>query len=128
MRDLEAYRGVAAACLKQVIFDYAIYYRMALLVGYKSLYLADIARMMRRCGYSVELPEQEEYEVEDLDAFFDSPVGAAVCELLDLDTRKAMEESRRYAWQLVDVSEVKREVQEEARRMWAVLSGSLLPA
>lgn len=114
---------VAAAVLEHVAEEYVELYRQAVHLQYTCLYLTEAIISLHRAGYDVtplwQLREAllEERYVEDLDAFFDSRIGHAVCEILNLDPAGARKRLKEYVRQTVNVEEIKARAWKDVKRM-----------
>lgn len=113
---------VASAVLEHLAEEYMEIYRRAVWCQYVYLYLTEAIANLERAGYDVgRLLEARqgllEEQVEDLDAFFDTRLGHAVCEILSLHPDEARKRIREYARETLDVESVRNAALESVKRM-----------
>jgi len=130
--DLDAYRHVASACVEHVVVEYARLYERALLLGYTAVYLSDMATRLEGQGYDVSgireiVGTLGDEDAEDLDCFWDTKVGAAVCDILGMDAGYVRRSVRQRAISLVDVGKVRREAMLHAMEICRECTPGLAP-
>lgn len=121
---MSGYARLAAAVFARLVEDYARYYEEALLREYRIHYLSRALEACEREGRDASLLRQvleeaeKDVEVEDLDSFFATPLGALVCEFLGVDARAAVAAVRRHARRAVPEKDVRRRAFQEARALY----------
>lgn len=113
---------VASAMLEHLAEEYMEIYRRAVWCQYVYLYLTEAIGNLERAGYDVgrllEIRQRLlEEQVEDLDFFFNTRLGHAVCEILNLHPDEAKKRIREYAKNTLDAENVRASALESVKRM-----------